>query len=99
MADVRRLPAPVVSTWEWQLRAACRDIDSGLFFHPDDERGPAKDHRDRRAKIVCRRCPVIESCRNHALDVREPYGVWGGLTVAERALILRGTLELVSWHG
>jgi WhiB family transcriptional regulator, redox-sensing transcriptional regulator len=27
---------------------------------------------------------VIEQCRRHALTVREPYGVWGGLTEDER---------------
>ncbi len=29
-------------------------------------------------------CPVIQQCRSHALSVREPYGVWGGLTEDER---------------
>lgn len=98
VVDVRRLPVPVTAIWEWQLRAACRDIDSTVFFHPDNERGPAKDLRDRRAKVVCTRCPVIDECRRHALEVQEPYGVWGGLTVAERAVILRGTFELVDRH-
>lgn len=89
MADVRRLPVPVTSTWEWQLRGACRDMDSAVFFHPENERGPSKDSRERGAKRVCARCPVIEACRRHALSVQEPYGVWGGLTVAERAAMLR----------
>ena len=87
MADVRRLPVPVTTIWDWQLRAACRGIDSAVFFHPDHERGPAKDGRDLRAKQVCAHCPVIEACRKHALDVHEPYGVWGGMTVDERAAI------------
>jgi WhiB family transcriptional regulator, redox-sensing transcriptional regulator len=94
MADVRRLPVPVTTIWDWQLRAACRDIDTDVFFHPEHERGPAKDRRDRRAKRVCARCPVIEACRRHALGVREPYGVWGGMTVAERAELLRHPTQL-----
>lgn len=89
VADVRRLPLPVSTIWEWQMRAACRDLDSSEFFHPDRERGTAKDGRERRAKQVCLYCPVIEACRRHALTVQEPYGVWGGLTVDERAAILR----------
>ena len=28
---------------------------------------------------------MLEQCRTHALAVREPYGVWGGLTEEERA--------------
>lgn len=30
------------------------------------------------------RCPVRAECAAHALAVREPYGVWGGLTEDER---------------
>lgn len=71
------------------MRAACRDLDSAVFFHPDYERGPARQRRDQLAKQVCARCPVIDSCRRHALEVHEPYGVWGGLTVDERAAMLR----------
>lgn len=89
MADVRRLPLPVTQIWDWQMRAACRDLDSGLFFHPQNERGPAADARDRAAKDVCAGCPVLEQCRAHALEVHEPYGVWGGLTARERDTILR----------
>ena len=71
------------------MRAACRDLDSSVFFHPENERGPAKVDRDHRAKVICAGCPVIESCRRHALAVHEPYGVWGGLTVTERDALLR----------
>jgi WhiB family redox-sensing transcriptional regulator len=90
VADIRRLPPPVTAIWDWQMRAACRDIDSSMFFHPENERGPAKAERDRRAKLICNMCPVIEACRRHALTVHEPYGVWGGLTVAEREVVLGG---------
>lgn len=85
----RRLPPPVTDVWDWQIDAACRNVDSTTFFHPERERGAAKEDRDRRAKAICSRCPVIQACRRHALSVQEPYGVWGGLTVAERAALLR----------
>lgn len=91
MADVRRLPAPVTPVWDWQMRAACRHLDTSVFFHPANERGPAAAARDDDAKQVCGACPVIEACLRHALAVREPYGVWGGLTTGERdALLSRG---------
>lgn len=88
MADVRRLPVPVAERWEWQLRSACRNLDSTLFFHPERERGPAKAERETRAKRICRACPVIAECRAHALRVDEPYGVWGGLSAIERRELL-----------
>ena len=40
--------------------------------------------REAAAKEVCMRCPVRAECATHALAVREPYGVWGGLTEDER---------------
>ena len=42
MADIPRLPRPVTEVWEWQIRGACRDMDSKLFFHPDGARGPTR---------------------------------------------------------
>jgi WhiB family redox-sensing transcriptional regulator len=45
-----------------------------------------------RAKAVCSSCPVIQRCLRWALEAREPYGVWGGLSVDEReALIAKRT--------
>jgi WhiB family redox-sensing transcriptional regulator len=89
MAELRLLPVPVAEIWDWQLRAACRDVDAAMFFPPDRERGPHRATREAQARRVCARCPVIAECRRHALAVHEPYGVWGGLTEAERAHILR----------
>ena len=89
MADVRKLPLPLIQAWDWQLRGACRDMDSSVFFHPERERGPLRAARERRAKLICRGCPVLEQCRRHALSVQEPYGVWGGLSASERADIIR----------
>lgn len=84
MADFSRLPGPNADLWDWQLLAACRGVDSSLFFHPEGERGAARSARETSAKEVCMRCPVRAQCAAHALAVREPYGVWGGLTEDER---------------
>jgi WhiB family redox-sensing transcriptional regulator len=90
-AIYRRLPPPVTEIWDWQLRAACRGLDGGVFVHPDRERGSARAAREMKAKQICRTCPVLQQCRRHALAVREPYGVWGGLSKPERdALLDRG---------
>lgn len=89
MADVRRLPVPVTTVWDWQMDGLCRGLNSDLFFHPERERGPARAAREARAKSLCHRCPVLQQCRDHALAVREPYGVWGGLSVAERNELIR----------
>ncbi len=88
MTATMRLPKPVAETWEWQLQAACRDVGTSVFFHPDNERGNARHDREEKAKEVCHRCPVMWSCRRHALDSHEPYGVWGGLSEHERTELL-----------
>lgn len=88
MAGVQRLPSPRAGDWDWQARAACRGIDTGDFYHPDNERGPSRARREARAKAVCARCPVIENCLRWALSTREPFGVWGGLSAEDREAML-----------
>lgn len=43
-------------------------------------------HRDneRAAAIVCGTCPLRIACGQWALDEKEQYGTWGGLTARER---------------
>ena len=95
MAFIGRLPVPTTEAWDWQAEAACRGMASSFFFHPWGERGPSRDERVRRAKEVCADCPVIDACRQHALEVQEQYGVWGGLSEEERLVLLnRGRRSL-----
>lgn len=63
----------------WQRSAACRGVDSDLFF---PERGASTAE----AKAVCRTCPVIAECRDFAIANWEP-GIWGGLSERERRTI------------
>jgi WhiB family redox-sensing transcriptional regulator len=88
VADTRRLPGPNADLWDWQLHAACRGMASSFFFHPEGERGPARARREAQAKAVCFQCPAMAACRDHALRVHEPYGIWGGLSESERAQLL-----------
>ncbi|MFD9129875.1 WhiB family transcriptional regulator [Kitasatospora sp. NPDC059571] len=72
----------------WHTGAACRRDEAGLFFAPSKEPTAARLAREEQAKQVCARCPVLLECREHALAQPEPYGVWGGLTAAERRVVL-----------
>ncbi|NHC43992.1 WhiB family transcriptional regulator [Motilibacter aurantiacus] len=87
MAELSRLPGPNADLWDWQLSGACRRTDPDVFFHPDGERGPRRRARELAAKTVCASCPVIVQCAKHALAVREPYGVWGGMSEDEREAV------------
>ena len=72
----------------WHSEAVCRRDEAGLFFAPSKEPTAARLSREQAAKRGCARCPVMIECREHALVMPEPYGVWGGLTAAERRVVL-----------
>ena len=90
MADIKRLPGPWLQQFEWQLHAACRGMDSAIFFHPPAERNSQREDRIARAKAVCSGCP--------ARYTRPPgpghFTPWsptesrGGLSEDERATLL-----------
>ena len=96
MAEISRLPGPNADLWDWQLEGACREENPELFFHPEGERGPSRRNRESAAKAVCARCPVVNECALHSLTVREPYGVWGGLSEDDREAIYLARRKLAT---
>ena len=73
----------------WQVKAACRGPQAAVFFPPSHfERKDEKQERERRAKAICAECPVREPCKEYAIDIREPHGIWGGLNEVERRNLL-----------
>ncbi|MEU3062385.1 WhiB family transcriptional regulator [Streptomyces subrutilus] len=83
-----RVPARAAEDGPWHAEAVCRRDEAGLFFAPSKEPTATRLSREEAAKRVCARCPVMVACREHALLQPEPYGVWGGLTAAERRVVL-----------
>ncbi|MDT0472981.1 WhiB family transcriptional regulator [Streptomyces sp. DSM 41014] len=64
----------------------CR-LDPDLFF--------SDNARDRAAAVrACRGCPLLEPCAAVAIETREPWGVWGGTTAADR----RGFRDGRAWR-
>ncbi|MFD9664138.1 WhiB family transcriptional regulator [Rhodococcus sp. NPDC059968] len=80
---------PVHDTWAWRLHALCRSMDPYLFFAPEDEPKGPRVRREREAKRICLRCPVLDQCREYALSTREGYGVWGGTSELDRRTAFR----------
>ncbi|MFD3538524.1 WhiB family transcriptional regulator [Streptomyces sp. NPDC058662] len=72
---------------DWRHEAACRREDPDLFF-PVGTGGPALLQIEE-AKAVCRRCPVLDSCLEWALQGGVEMGVCGGLTEDERRAVKR----------
>lgn len=71
----------------WRESAACRFLDTDLFF-PIGKAGLAIGEIQR-AKAVCASCPVRQACLTFALDTHQGYGIWGGYDDDERRLLLR----------
>lgn len=72
---------------DWRHRAICRTEDPELFF-PVGNSGPAL-LQTAEAKTVCRRCPVVASCLEWALESGQDEGVWGGMSADERRALKR----------
>lgn len=60
----------------WSTRAICRGLDPDLFF--SDLEDPAYKTHQKDAEAICRQCPVILQCAEHALETGEKHGTWGG---------------------
>ena len=71
-----RLPPPVEDAWSWQLRGNCLGHPLDVFF-PEDVLKSGLRRREEVAKTICRGCPVLPECREHALRTPEQYGVGG----------------------
>lgn len=84
MAHLPRLPDAPDRHWSRDPDGACRTADSRVFERSVDEPAAAARAREEEAKAVCAGCDVRVECRRQALAVREPYGVWGGLSEDER---------------
>jgi WhiB family redox-sensing transcriptional regulator len=72
-------PAPTVETTPWPQRAACRDVDTELFYP-----APGCRQQESRAKAICALCPVAASCLGYALERGDCHGIWGALNGPER---------------
>ncbi|WP_435111637.1 WhiB family transcriptional regulator [Nocardiopsis synnemataformans] len=82
----------VQARWQWQDGAVCAGLDPArreLFFGPQEETRDEQADREEQAIALCRQCPVIAACLEHALNRAELHGVWGGSGEDERARIRR----------
>jgi len=61
----------------------CATTDNAHLFTLAGDDG-AERWLTERARNVCRACPFMARCRNHALSNDERWGVWGALTRNDR---------------
>lgn len=87
---------PTVDFWAWRSLGACQEHPIELFFHSEDTPRGQRRRNEREAAGICGGCPVLQTCRDHALATGERYGVWGGLTENQRLRMLSGSRSMVS---
>lgn len=75
----------VSGQWDWQQLASCRGESTETFYPPDGIRGRERAAYEEHARAICRKCPVLQTCRQYAIAAREPYGIWGALSPADRS--------------
>lgn len=71
------LPSVGEPLGEWVRSAACRELDTNLFY-------PTSGRRPTEALAVCAECPVRNDCLEYALNNHQHWGVWGGMTERQR---------------
>ena len=86
-------PKPLLDSsidyWRWQDTGLCNSEDPEAFFTDENIRGREKKEKEIRAKKICAKCPVKNTCLEHALRTPEVFGIWGGLTELERSKLGR----------
>lgn len=64
-----------------EITGPCVEVGPAVMYPVDGNYGPARE--------VCMRCPARDDCLEHALAVREPDGMWGGVDPPGRERIRR----------
>ena len=99
MANLSRLPTPIIEQWEWQYDGVCRTVDPESSSRPTPSADRSASDASPQAKQYCEHCPVSAGAASTPCMVQEPYGVWGGLTPRERDRILHEPPELSDGAG
>lgn len=68
---------------------ACTYVDPETMFVENPTAGPPDPRAVDAARAVCGGCSVREECLRGALRRDEQFGMWGGLTRAERVELRR----------
>lgn len=76
--------------WDFE-EPRCAEVGTEIFFLPDLD---VRDHRPlnqgnyTEAKKICQQCPHLAECAEWGI-YNEEYGMWGGMTPAERTTMRR----------
>jgi WhiB family redox-sensing transcriptional regulator len=69
----------------WSEDGRCATADPELFF-------PRRGADTSAARSLCRACPVRDECLDYALETRQKFGIWGGMTEGQRRRLRRSAV-------
>lgn len=78
-ADLAELITPDLEPW-----VPCRNADPELWFPERRGRSESPEY----AVALCYGCPILDACRDVALN-RRVMGIWGGTTERQRDALMR----------
>lgn len=75
---------PNMTPLDWTASALCAQADPDAWYPDADDIGTRET-----AKAICRRCPVINECRDLAdelegISLHTLHGIWGGEPPSQR---------------
>ncbi len=76
----------LVARPEWMAGAAC----------VGDERLFGSDDASSAAIFACEMCPLIRRCLRHAVALRLPHGVWGGMSPTQRRRVRAAVIKSIN---
>lgn len=82
-------PTDLGATPAWFVDAACRGAPTHIWY-------PHRGDDTTEARAICARCPVIAECRDHAIDTRELFGIWGGTAERQRRTLRRALRRIAA---
>lgn len=72
------------------MQGLCRDLDPDYMWIDNADEAHKR-------KATCMPCPVRFECLIHALNKKEDFGIWGGMTHLERHKLLRQYPKVDDW--
>lgn len=84
-SELRTYLSSALLRWHepWMAEAICAQTDPEAFY-------PEKGEATADAKRICQGCPVRQVCLEYAMEHKELFGVWGGLSVRDRRKLSAG---------
>ena len=87
------MTAAIDTEFDWRTQGVCKindphftDIETVMedYGLPEGEAKKVVAVAEQQAKAICLQCPIRGKCRDVAIQNDEMFGIWGGMTVAER---------------